>query len=151
MLGFATIDISAGDNTLTVWLTSAEGAHAGHTNAVIFKLGDDTAPRRALDMIRDRYVVLTGRTPREHSLLIGWGVEPADLAMLARETSAAQAAIRAAFEEHRAERGKADLIEPPCPCAGAFRPGRIGGRHASAVDSRRRGPGDADLGGLAHD
>ena len=63
MLGFATIDISAGDDTLTVWLTSAEGAHAGHTNAVIFKLGDDTAPRRALGMICDRYVVLTGRTP----------------------------------------------------------------------------------------
>jgi hypothetical protein len=115
VLGFATIDISTGDDTLTVWLTSAEGAHAGHTNAVIFKLGDDSAPRRALDMIRDRYVVLTDRTPRKHSLLIDWAVKPADLSMLAKETSAAQATIRAAFEEHRAERGKAGLIEPALP------------------------------------
>jgi hypothetical protein len=115
MLGFATVDLSTGDNTLTVWLTSVQGADAGHTNAVIFNLGDDTTRRRALGMICDRYVVLTDRTPRQHSPLIGWGVEPTDLAMLAEETTAAQATIMAAFEGHRSEPGKADLIEPVLP------------------------------------
>jgi hypothetical protein len=62
VLGFATVDLSIRDDTLTVWLTSAQGAtHAGHTNAVVFSLGDDTTPRRALGMVCDRYVVLTDR------------------------------------------------------------------------------------------
>jgi hypothetical protein len=86
MLGFATVDLSIQDNTLTVWLTSGQSAtDAGHTNAVTFTLGDDTTPRRALGMICDRYVVLTDRTPGEHPLLIGWGVEPCDPAMLAKQ------------------------------------------------------------------
>src|SRR5947208_13825622 len=102
--------MSSRDDTLTVWLTSAQDAtHAGHTNAVTFSLGDDTAPRRALGMICDRYVVLTDRTPGEHALLLGWGAEPCDLAMLAGQTTAAQAAIMAAFEEHRCKPGKAYL------------------------------------------
>ena len=66
-------------------------------------------------MICDRYVVLTDRTPREHPLLIGWDVEPCDLAMLAEQTTAAQATIMAAFGEHRTRPGKADLIEPDLP------------------------------------
>ena len=66
-------------------------------------------------MICDRYVVLTDRTPRKHSLLIGWGVEPADLAILAEESTATQATIIAAFKEHRSKPGKADLIEPVLP------------------------------------
>jgi hypothetical protein len=115
MLGFATLDLSTKDGTLTVWLTSAQGAEAGHTNAVTFNLNDDTTRRRALGMICDRYVVLTDRTPRQHSLLTGWGVEPADLAMLAEETTAARATIMSAFEEHRSKPGKADLIEPALP------------------------------------
>ena len=115
MLGFATVDLSLHDNTLTVWLTSVEGTDAGHTNAVTFSLGDDAAPRRALGMICDRYVVLTDRTPREHPLFIGWGAEPCDLGMLAKQTTAAQATITAAFEEHRSKPGKADLIEPVLP------------------------------------
>ena len=116
MLGFATLDLSARDNTVTVWLTSALGAtHAGHTNAVTFDQGDDTAPRRALAMICDRYVVLTDRTPRDHPLFAGWGVKPCDPAMLAGQITAAQATIMAAFEEYRARPGKADLIEPILP------------------------------------
>jgi hypothetical protein len=116
VLGFATVDLSIRDDTLTVWLTSAQGAtHAGHTNAVVFSLGDDTTPRRALGMVCDRYVVLNDRTPREHPLFIDWGAEPCDLAMLAGQTTAAQAAIMAAFEEHRSKPGKADLIEPVLP------------------------------------
>jgi hypothetical protein len=95
-----------------VWLTSVEGTHAGHTNAVIFSLGDDTAPRRALGMICDRYVVLTDRTPHEHPLFIGLGAEPCDLGMLAKHTATVQATIMTAFEEHRSKPGKADLIEP---------------------------------------
>ena len=119
MLGFATVDLSIQDNTLTVWLTSVEGTDAGHTNAVVFSLGDDTTPRRALGMICDRYVVLTDRTPREHPLFIGWGVEPCDLAMLAKQITAAQAAIVAAFGEYRTRPGKADLMEPVLPPAPA--------------------------------
>lgn len=115
MLGFATVDLSTGDNTVTVWLTSMQGVDAGHTNAVIFNLGDDTTPRRALGMICDRYVVLTDRTPPEHSILSGWGIEPCDLAMLAEQTIAAQAAIMGAFEEHRSKPGKSGLIEPVLP------------------------------------
>jgi hypothetical protein len=116
VLGFATVDLSSRDDILTVWLTSEEKAtRAGHTNAVTFSLSDDTTPRRALSMICDRYVVLTDRTPREHPLIVGWGAEPCDLAMLARQTTAAQAAIMTAFEEHRSEPGKADLIEPVLP------------------------------------
>src|SRR5262245_45164128 len=116
VLGFATVDLSTRDGTLTVWLTSATDAtHAGHTNAVTFELGDDTTPRRALGMVCDRYVVLTDRTPRQHPLLMGWGAEPCDLAVLAGQTTAGQAAIMAAFEEQRSKRGKADMIEPVLP------------------------------------
>jgi hypothetical protein len=116
MLGFATVDLSTRDNTLTVWLTSALGAaSAGHTNAVTFDLDDDTTPRRALAMICDRYVILTDRTPREHPLLSGWGVEPSDLAMLAKQTTAAQANVLTAFSGYRARPGKSGLIEPNLP------------------------------------
>ena len=116
MLGFATVDLSTRDNTLTVWLTSVQGAAgAGHTNAVTFDLDDDTTPRRALGMICDRYVILTDRTPREHPLLIGWGVEPSDLAMLAKQTTAAQATVLTAFSEYRARPGKSHLSEPNLP------------------------------------
>lgn len=116
MLGFATVDLSAQDNTLTVWLTSAHGTDsASHTNAVTFDLDDDRTPRRALGMACDRYVVLTDRTPREHPLLASWGVEPSDLAMLAKETTAAQAIVLASFSEYRARPGKSSLIEPNLP------------------------------------
>jgi hypothetical protein len=48
MLGFATVDLSVRDHSLTVWLTS-EGMHAevAHTNAVCFDLAETTASRRA--------------------------------------------------------------------------------------------------------
>lgn len=120
MLGFATVDLSARDNTLTVWLTSALGAAgAGQTNAVTFDLADDATPRRALAMICDRYVILTDRTPREHPLLSGWGVEPSDLAMLAKQVTAAQATVLTAFSEYRARPGKSGLIEPNLPAVPA--------------------------------
>lgn len=116
MLGFATVDLSTRDNTLTVWLTSAHGTtSAGHTNAVIFDLGDETTPRLAMGMMCDRYVILTDRTPREHPLLISWGVEPSDLAMLAKETTVAQAGILASFSEYRTRPGKSHLSEPNLP------------------------------------
>lgn len=103
-------------STLTVWLTSAQGvAGAGHTNAVTFDLDDESTPRRGLAMICDRYVVLTERTPREHPLIVGWGVEPADLAMLAKQTTAAQATVLTAFSEYRARPSKSDLSEPYLP------------------------------------
>ena len=54
MLGFATVDLLASDSTLTVWLTSAEDAKVSHTNAVIFDLGDGTAPGRVLGSAADR-------------------------------------------------------------------------------------------------
>lgn len=113
MLGFATVDLSTHDNTLTVWLTSPRGtARADHTNAITFDLDDETAPRRALGMLFDRYVISTDRTPREHSLLISWGVVPSDLAMLAKETAAAQVTVLAAFNEYRTKPGKSGLSEP---------------------------------------
>jgi hypothetical protein len=120
VLGFATVDLSTRDNTLTVWLTSARGAaSAGHTNAVTFDLDDDTTPRRALGMICDRYVILTDRTPREHPLLIGWAVEPSELAMLAKQTTAAQATILTSFSEYRTRPGKSHLSEPNLPAVPA--------------------------------
>jgi hypothetical protein len=112
VLGFATVDLLTRENTLTVWLTSVEGAHAGHTNAVVFDLGDDAVSCRALGMVCDRYVVLTDRTPREHPLLIGWGAKPCDLAMLAEQTTVAQVSLMAAFEEYRSKPGKGELVEP---------------------------------------
>lgn len=116
MLGFATVDLSGPDGTLTVWLTSAVGAKdAVHTNAVVFGLGDAGAPRRALGMAADRYLVLTGRTPRGHPALAGWQAQPCDVAMLADETMAAQNAVMAAFEAYRATPGKAGLMEPLLP------------------------------------
>jgi hypothetical protein len=116
MLGFATVDLSIQDGMLTVWLTSWQAATGvGHTNAVTFDLGDDTVPRRAWGMLCDRYVVLTDRTPREHPLLIGRVVEPCDLEMLAKQTTAAQVTVMVAFEEYRSKPGKADLIEPTLP------------------------------------
>ena len=116
MLGFATVDLSTRDNILTVWLTSAEGAaSAVHTNAVTFDLDDDTTSRRALAMVSDRYIVLTDRTPREHRVLVGWDVEPSDLAMLTKQTTAAQATVRTACSEYRARPGKSHLNEPELP------------------------------------
>jgi hypothetical protein len=115
VLGFATVDLSTQDDTLTVWLTSVDGTHVDHTNAVVFNLTDDTTPRRALGMVLDRYVVLTERTPRTHPIFIGWEVEPCDLAMLAEQITAAQVTIMAAFEEYRAQPGKANLLGPNLP------------------------------------
>jgi hypothetical protein len=116
VLGFATVDLSTRDNTLTVWLTSVQGAvGVDHTNAVTFDLDDDTTPRRGLAMICDRYVILTDRTPREHPLFIGWGLEPSDLALLAKQTTAAQATVLTAFSEYCARPGKSQLIEPSLP------------------------------------
>jgi hypothetical protein len=116
LLGFATVDLSTRDDTLTVWLTSAQGAAgAVHTNAVTFDLNDDTTPGQALAMVCDRFVVLTDRTPCEHPIFIGWGVDPSDLAMLVKQTIAAQAAVLAACREHRARPGKSHLIEPSLP------------------------------------
>ena len=151
MLGFATLDLSIQDNTLTIWLTSVQGAtHTGHTNAVTFDLGDDTTPRRALSMICDRYVVLTNRTPRAHPLLIGWGVEPCELSTLAKQTTDAQATIMAAFEKYRTTPGKANLVEPGlAPVPAPFDQATIRGRSASAVHLGSREPGDADVDGLA--
>lgn len=66
-------------------------------------------------MICDRYVVLTERTPRAHPFVIGWGVQPADLAILARQSTAAQAIVLTAFGEYRARPGKSNLSEPYLP------------------------------------
>jgi hypothetical protein len=113
LLGFATVDLSIQDNTLTVWLTSMQSATGvAHTNAVVFDLDNHTTPHRALAMICDRYVVLTDRTPHEHPILISWGVEPSNLAMLAKQTIALQTTVLTAFSEYRARPGKSELIEP---------------------------------------
>lgn len=116
MLGFATVDLSTCDDSLTVWATS-EGMDipVAHTNAIRFDLADDATCRRAWSMTCERYVVLTDRTPRDHLVLARWGVAPCDLAMLAKQTAAAQEAVMAAFAEHAAKPGKADLIEPVLP------------------------------------
>lgn len=116
MLGFATVDLSARDASLTVWLTSV-GADipVAHTNAIRFDLADDTAPRRAWSMLCERYVVLSNRTPRDHAVLARLEVTPCDLAMLAKQTTAAQEVLMAAFAEYAAKPGKADLMEPVLP------------------------------------
>jgi len=116
MLGFATVDLSTGDDSLTVWLTSlGMDIPVAHTNAIRFGLADDTAPRRAWSMLCERYVVLTDRTPRDHGVLARWDVTPCDLAMFAKQTNAAQEALMAAFAGHAAKPGKADLMEPVLP------------------------------------
>ena len=116
MLGFATVDLSIRDHSLTVWLTSVGmDTRVTHTNAVCFDLAETTASRRAWSMTCDRYVILTDRTPRDHAVLAQWGVVPCDLAMLAKQTTAAQEAIMAAFAEHAARPGKTDLMEPTLP------------------------------------
>ena len=48
-------------------------------------------------------------------MLARWGVAPCDLAMLAKQTAAAQEALMAAFAEHAAKPGKSDLMEPVLP------------------------------------
>jgi hypothetical protein len=116
MLGFATVDLSTRDDSLTVWLTSVGmDIPVAHTNAIRFDLADDTTSRRAWSMICERYVVLTDRTPRDHVVLARWRVAPCDLAMPAKQTAAAQEALMAAFAEHTAKPGKADLMEPVLP------------------------------------
>jgi hypothetical protein len=97
MLGFATVDLSTRDDSLAVWLTSVGmDIPVAHTNAVRFDLASDAAPRRAWSMLCDRYVVLTNRTPRDHTVIVRWDVAPCDLAMLAKQTTAAQEALMAA-------------------------------------------------------
>jgi hypothetical protein len=116
MLGFATVDVSMRDHSLTVWLTSeGERSDLAHTNAGCFDLGEATTPRRAWGMTCDRYVIFTDRTPRDHPALAQWGVEPCDLTLLAKQTTAAQEAIMVAFAEHVVKPGKADLMEPALP------------------------------------
>lgn len=119
MLGFATVDLSAHDQTLTVWLTSlvARQAHsyAGHTNAASFDLADEAVSRRAWNMTCDRYVVLSDRTPLDHPAFAGWGIIPCDLSILIEETKAAQDSIMKAFAAYRTRPGKARLAEPALP------------------------------------
>jgi hypothetical protein len=116
MLGFATVDLSIRNDSLTVWLTS-EGMDipVSHSNANCFELASYTASRRAWSMTCDRYVILTDRTPRDHPVLDHWGVAPRDMAILAKQTTAAQERLMAAFAEHAAKPGKADLMEPFLP------------------------------------
>jgi hypothetical protein len=48
MLGFATVDLSIRDRSVTVWLSSVESdTSVAHTNAVVFDLAEDMASRRA--------------------------------------------------------------------------------------------------------
>ena len=151
MLGFATVDLSTRDNILTVWLTSAEGAaSAVHTNAVTFDLDDDTTSRRALAMVCDRYVILTDRTPRDHRVLVGRGVEPSDLAMLTKHTTAAQATVRTACSEYRTRPGKSQLSAAGAAVrSGTCGPSCIGDLCIPAVDPCPCQPGDADLDSVA--
>jgi hypothetical protein len=116
MLGFATVDLSTRDNSLTVWVTT-EGMSTpvAHSNAVRFDLDDETASRRGWSMACERYVILTDRAPRDHAVLTQWGVVPCDLAAFAKQTTAAQEALMAAFAEYAAKPGKADLMEPVLP------------------------------------
>ena len=116
MLGFATVDLSVRDDSLTVWLTSqGMSTDVGHTNAVRFDLAEEGVARRAWSMTCDRYVVLTDRTPTDDEVFAGWGVKPCDLAMLAKQTVAVQEAVMSAFAEHAAKPGKAELMEPSMP------------------------------------
>jgi hypothetical protein len=116
MLGFATVDLSIRDHSLTVWLTSVEtDSRVAHTNAVVFDLAEDDVCRRGWSMACDRYVILTDRTPRDHTVLAKWQVAPCDLAMLTKEATAAREAVIAAFAEQAARPGKADLMEPALP------------------------------------
>lgn len=113
MLGFATVDLSVRDHSLTVWLTSRGiNTEVTHTNAVRFDLAEDEVSRRAWSMACDRYVILTDRTPRDHAVFAEWGVVSSDLAMLAKLTTVAQETVMAAFSEHATKPGKADLMEP---------------------------------------
>lgn len=116
MLGFATVDLSIRHHSLTVWLTS-EGMDipVAHTNANCFELANDISSYRAWSMTCDRYVILTDRTPRDHAVLDHWGVVACDLAMLAKQTTAAQERLMAAFAEHAARPGKAGLMKPFLP------------------------------------
>jgi hypothetical protein len=116
MLGFATVDLSVRDHSLTVWLTSPGiNTEVAHTNAVRFDLAEDEVSRRAWSMTCDRFVIMTDRTPRDHAVFAKWGVAPSDLAALAKLTTVAQETVMAAFTEHAAKPGKADLMEPTMP------------------------------------
>jgi hypothetical protein len=120
MLGFATVDLSEHDQTLTVWLTSVitlRGAEIGHTNAAGFPLADEPTARLAWSMACDRYVVLTDRTPGGHSVFADWDLAPCDLGLLAQEAVTAQNSLMDAFTTYVAtKRGKAaELIEPELP------------------------------------
>lgn len=115
MLGFATVDLSTRDHRLTVWLTSPgldTASAPTHTNAVSFDFAEKDVSRRAWSMTCDRYVVLTDRTPADHEVLAEWGVKPCDLAMLAKQTVAAQEVVMSAFAAYAARPGKAELVEP---------------------------------------
>lgn len=113
MLGFATVDLSTRDQSLTVWLTSAgKGIKVGHSNAVSFDLADEAASRQGWGMTCDRYVIFTRRTPPDHAIFNGWDVVPCDVTVLAKHIEAAQDAVMAAFAEHAAKPGNADLAEP---------------------------------------
>jgi hypothetical protein len=61
MLGFAAIDLSERDRTLTVWLTSVRATSrgsvdVGHTNAVCLELADESTQRRAWSMAAESLI-----------------------------------------------------------------------------------------------
>jgi hypothetical protein len=113
MLGFATVDVVAGE-TYTVWLTSrTERTRANHTNAVVFRFDDPDPWERGLPqaMLANRLVLLTEGTDARDAEV----KEPLNadhLLAIASATRDLQDTISTSFEQYRAQPGKAELIEP---------------------------------------
>ena len=112
MLGFAVIDISSGEGAVAVWLTSAAGASAAHSNAVVFRfddLGADHTSLRAL--IGDRYIVLTDRTDADHPILTGTRITACTVDHLAAATATSYTQLQA-IARHALAAGRRGVTAP---------------------------------------
>lgn len=112
MLGFAVVDRSEGGDRTAVWLTSREGAHVRHTNAVVLPNDDDGYSARVRALITNRVVVLTDGTvpPAE----VGTALDVSEFGDFIEETSDWQQQIVHAIIEY-GRRNKKKLVRPVFP------------------------------------
>ena len=107
MLGFAVVDVSPAERAVAVWLTSAAGSSAVHSNAVVRGFDDLSADNgQLLALIADRFVVLSERTNADHSVLAGAQIIPCAVDDLAAGTSESHSDLSAAIVEYAASAGR---------------------------------------------
>lgn len=116
MRGIAVIDRRVDATHVAVWITSRNGAQAGHANAVVI---DAEADRDAVEKVRSLTrccaVLATDGTKLDGLPIDGDPLGLADLAVLLDEVEAQQARILTAIADYKRRTRSKALIEPTFP------------------------------------